>query len=191
MGDIWERETKFTTRDGKSVVQFNWKWIRNDSIYATIINICDRKTLAPIYHKATYKKRGIFALDYRDDQMIASDTIENNEAKKLPAVSLTIPVISWEQDLETYPLFPIKKVGQVFDVAFFDPNEKAPTYHRYEVVGKEDMQLNNDTKVKCWLLRIDYGRGSVATFWLTEKSKDVIKMQEYYRGSYRIKVKQY
>ncbi|HZI68737.1 MAG TPA: hypothetical protein VFD44_03460 [Hanamia sp.] len=32
-----------------------------------------------------------------------------------------------------------------FNTAFFDPSEKAATYHRYRVTGKEDLQLNEDT----------------------------------------------
>ena len=191
VGDLWERSTKFTKVNGADVVAFDWKWIHADTVLANILNICDHKTLAPIYHKADYKKRGIFAYDYRDGFMVPSDTINNNEAVKKGKVKLDIPIISWELDLETYPLLPIKKIGQKFDVSFFDPNEKVATYHRYEVIGKEDLVLNSDTKVKCWLLKIDYNKESYATFWLTEKSKEVIKMKEYFKGNYRIKVKQY
>jgi hypothetical protein len=51
--------------------------------------------------------------------------------------------------------------------------------------------LNADITTKCWLLKINYSKDSYAIFWLTEKSKEVIKMKEYYKGNYRIKVKQY
>ncbi len=191
VGDIWQRTTAFTTFKNQPVIEFGWKWLRNDTVYASIINICNSKTLAPIYRYGNYKGRGIFAYDYHDDFMVPSDTVQNNQALKKPKVALTIPIISWEQDLETYALLPIKKVGQKFDISFFDPNEKVPTYHRYEVIGKEELQVNQDTKVKCWLLKIDYRPGSYATFWLTEKSKEVIKMKEYFNGRYRVKVKQF
>jgi hypothetical protein len=69
--------------------------------------------------------------------------------------------------------------------------EKAASYHRYEVIGKEDLQLNSDVKVKCWLLKIKYSPTSHATFWLSEQSKEVLKMQEYFNGKYRFKVRQY
>ncbi|MFC4141306.1 DUF3108 domain-containing protein [Pedobacter mendelii] len=191
VGDIWERTISFGEKNKNDVVEFGWKWIHNDSLFASIINICDRKTLAPIYHYASYKRRGIFAYDYKNGFMQPADTVKNNEAIKKAPVKLDIPIISWEQDLETYPLLPIKRVGQQFDISFFDPNEKSATYHRYEVTGKEDLKLNKDISVKCWLLKINYSKDSYAIFWLTEKSKDVIKMKEYYKGNYRIKVKQY
>ena len=191
IGDIWERTTSFKKRDKSEVVEFGWKWFHNDSLFATIINICDRKTMSPIYHYASYKRRGVFAYDYKDGLMQPSDTVKNNDAIKKGPVKLDIPIISWELDLETYPLLPIKKVGQQFDISFFDPNEKSATYHRYEVVSKDNLKLNADITANCWLLKINYSKDSYAIFWLTEKSKEVIKMKEYYKGNYRIKVKQY
>ncbi len=191
VGDIWERKTKFNTLNGRSVVTFDWKWLHADTLLATVVNICDAKTLAPIYHYADYKGRGIIAYDYTEGWMVPTDSVKNNMAIKKGKVQLPIPVISWEQDLETYATLPINKVGQKFDVSFFDPNEKAPSYHRYEVVGKEDLPLNSDVKVKCWVLKINYTADSWAMFWLTEKSKEVIKMKEYFRGKYRFKVRQY
>lgn len=189
--DIWERTTRFISKNNSHFVEFDWKWFHHDSLRAYISNVCDAKTLAPVFHKAVYPGKGIIAYDFRDHYMIPSDTVANNAVIKKQKLSLNIPVISWEQDLETYPLLPIKKVGQKFDIAFFDPNEKAPSYHRYEVIGKENLQLNQDAKVNCWLLKIDYSNTSYAVFWLTEKSKEVIKMKEYFNGNYRFKVKLY
>lgn len=190
-GDIWERTTTFTSKNNSAVVEFDWKWFRHDSLLAYVSNICDAKTLAPVFHKAVYPGKGIIAYDFRDNYIIPSDTVANNAVIKKQKLSLDIPVISWEQDLEIYPLLPIKRVGQKFDIAFFDPNEKSPSYHRYEVIGKENLPLNQDTKVNCWLLKIDYTKTSYAIFWLTEKSKEVVKMKEYFNGNYRFKVKLY
>lgn len=190
-GDIWQRAVKFGTRNNHSIVEFDWQWLRHDSLLADITNICDRNTLAPIFHKAVYKKGGVYAFNYENDYMIPADTVPNNQALKLKKIPLNIPIISWEEDMETYALLPIHKVGQTFDIAFFDPNETEATYHRYKVIGKESLELNNDTKENCWLLRIDYDKSSYATFWLTEKSKEVVKMKEYYNGSYRFKIRLY
>lgn len=191
VGDLWQRTTTFKTLNNQSVVEFNWKWLHSDTLFASITNICDAKTLAPIYHYANYKGRGVVAYDYHEGEMVPTDSVKNNMAVKKGKVALNIPIISWEQDLETYATLPIKKVGQKFDISFFDPNEKAPSYHRYEVVGKADLALNSDVKTKCWLLRIDYTPDSYAIFWLTEQNREVIKMKEYFKGQYRFKVKQY
>lgn len=190
-GDIWQRKTSFKNLNGKKMVQFDWSWMRNDTLYAAITNICDAQTLAPIYRHGNYKGKGIIAYDFVSGFMVPTDSVQNNLAVKKGKVALSIPVISWELDLETYALLPIKKIGQKFDISFFDPNEKTPSYHRYEVVGKEDLVLNDDVKVKCWLLKINYTADSYAIFWLAEKSKQVIKMKEYFKGQYRVKLLQY
>jgi hypothetical protein len=189
-GDIWERTTTFNTTNNQPTVEFGWKWYHNDTLQKHVTNICNRQTLAPKFHKSVFKT-GTIAYDFKDSFMMPSDTVQNNAAIKRPKVPLTIPIISWEQDLETYPLLPIKKVGQIFDVAFYDPNEKEPTYHRYEVIGKEVLQLNSDTRIKCWLLKIQYQPESWAIFWLTEKSKELVKQKEYFKGRYWFKVKLY
>lgn len=121
VGDIWERTTAFKKRDKNEVIEFDWKWLHNDSLLATITNICDRKTMSPIYHYASYKRRGVFAYDYKNGLMQPSDTVKNNDAIKKGLVKLDIPIISWEQDLETYPLLPIKRLASSLIFHFLIP----------------------------------------------------------------------
>ena len=191
IGGLWRRTTTLKTLNDQAVVEFTWKSVFGDTLSSTITNICDAKTLAPIYHHANYKNRGISAYAYKNGYLIPSDTVKNNLALKKDKIELTIPVLSWEQDLETYPLLPIKSVGQKFDISFYDPTGKTPTYHRYEVIGKEDLALNGETKVKCWLLKAFYSKDNWSVFWLTDKNKEVIKMREYYKGRYHFLLKQY
>lgn len=117
------------------MVEFNWKSFVNGKPFNETVNIVDKKTLSPIFHKSKFSKigderydklEGTKAYDFYKDKMAPSDSIANNKAKEISTKSVTIPIISWEQDLETYALLPIKKVEQKFDIAFFDPNEKKP-----------------------------------------------------------------
>jgi hypothetical protein len=43
--------------------------------------------------------------------------------------------------------------------------------------------LNDDTKGNRWLLKRDYSKTASAIFWLTENSKEVIKMKECFNGN--------
>lgn len=200
-GDLWRRITKFKKMNGKDVIEFTWQAYVNGKLYSETKNISDRKTLAPVFHKTVFKKigderydkwEGVEAYDFTSKKMVPTDSIANNNAKKLGEKTISIPIINWEQDLETYPLLPIKKVGQVFDIAFFDPNEKETKYHRYEVIGKENLKLNEETAVPCWILMNNEGKkDSYSKFWLSEKTKEVLKMEELFRGRYRFKVLQY
>ncbi len=58
------------------------------------------------------------------------------------------------------------------------------------VVGKEPLRLQENAAIECWMLQIDYGQmGAYATFWISTATGEVLKMQEYFRGMYRYKIK--
>lgn len=199
-GDIWKRTTEFKKLNGKDVVYFTWRSFANGKFYRETVNICDAKTLSPIHHKTEIfplgderidAAVGVYAYDFHKDKLVPSDSIANNKTKEKGAKQLTIPIISWEQDLETYPLLPIKKVGEVFEISFFDPNETETKYHQYIVSGKEILKLNEDTFVDCWVLVNRENSPNYSKFWLSEKSKQVLKMEQFFRGQYRFKVLQY
>ena len=197
IGDIWKRTIKFNNLNGKRIIEFGWEWyIKDGKLYKTVTNLCDAQTLAPIYHKTVSnstgdprydRELGIKAYDFVDNKMIPSDSVKDNiVAGKVP-VNIDIPILSWELDLETFETLPIKSVGQKFAVSFFDPSEDKPEYHIYEVTGKELLKLNTDAVIECWTLIIKYDDVNYAKFWLSGKSKEVIKMEEYFNGFYRIK----
>lgn len=200
-GDIWKRETSFKKHQGKDAIFFKWTAFANGKPYRQTLNICDAKTLSPIHHKTTIQKigderidarAGVFAYDFHKDKMVPSDSIQNNRAVESGPKPITIPIVSWEQDLETFPLLPITKVGEIFDVAFFDPNEKSTQYHQYFVSGKEKLKLNEDTSVECWVLENhEGGDKNYSKFWMSTKSKEVLKMEQYFNGNYRFKVLQF
>lgn len=197
IGDIWKREIRFKEYEGKKNIEFEWNWyIKNGQLYKTVTNLCDRNSLAPIYHKTVSnqigdskydREVGVKAYDFIDNKMLPADSIKTNIISGKAAINLDIPVLSLEIDLETFALLPISKVGQQFAISFFDPSEQKPEYHLYEVVGKDLLQINNDTKIECWLLKTKYDEKNYAQFWLTDKSKEVVKMEEYFNGFYRIK----
>lgn len=191
VGGIWQRTTAFKSLNGKRVVEFTWKSLVADTVMSTVTNICDANTLAPISHYSNAGKRGITAYLFTDGWMIPTDTVKNNLAFRKGKVELTIPVFNWEQDLETLSLLPVKNVGQQFAVSFFDPNEKATVYRKYEVIRKEELPVNSETKSRCWVFRINYGPDNWAMFWLTDRNKEVLKTVEFYKGRYFFKVKQY
>ncbi|MCJ0742297.1 DUF3108 domain-containing protein [Pedobacter montanisoli] len=189
--EIWKRKTSKAMFHGKEAVKFDFIRYHKDSLLIHTVNYCDLETLAPIYHVAQVYGKGVVAYNFEGAQMKPADTVAHNGALKRVPVNLTIPVISWEQDMETYPLLPITKVGQKFNIAFFDPNEQSPSYHTYEVYAKEDLTIGQGIKAKCWILKIDYGKGNYALFWLHENDLEVLKMKEYFNGKYRFKVKLY
>jgi hypothetical protein len=198
VGEIWDRTVKKVKLNNTEMFQFDWKWISKDGIVKQTFGLYDAKTLAPVNYFAINKmpnRTDTIAYKFENGFMVKDKKVSSNSVKEDFQLKMDIPVLNWELDLETYPLFPIKKVGQIFEVAFFDVNEPKPTYHRYQVIGEDILEIIDNVKIPCWLLKIDYDAQNNATFWLSKKTGEMIKSEEKValrKGfMYSIKVRQF
>ena len=57
--ELWKRELQVD----KSEYRFDWKWCKNDTLYAHIKNIGKRLNMEPKLHHANYFKKGKFNID--------------------------------------------------------------------------------------------------------------------------------
>lgn len=190
--DIWDRSIRFSTNaTGEKIYTFNWKWYSRDSLRANVTATGNAKTLTPLTHMADYGKRGTFSWQFANNVVTVAPDFRRTAKDSAFNVVLNPPGFEFPMDLEIFPLLPFKKVGQKFAIAFYEPGGPKADYYQLTVTGKEDLALPGNNKASCWLLRIDYRSDSYATFWIAEKTRDVLKMQEYFRGRYRYKVRLY
>ena len=190
--DIWDRSIQFTKdEEGNSLYNFSWNWYRKDTLIAAVTAKGLMPSLKPINHNADYKRRGQFAYAFAKDVV----TIPGNHQKTAKDSSFNVkldpPAFEFPMDLEIFPLLPFRKTGQEFAIAFYEPGGAKSNYYHLTVTGKEDLPLVGGEKVNCWMLRIDYAPKSYATFWITDKTREVVKMKEYFNGRYRYKVRLY
>ena len=191
--DIWVRNVSFTNFHGAPAVAFGWKWYHHDSLYKSVADVCSRATLQPLYAFTNSKRLGIMAYNFSDGYMLTADTVTGNNAKPTTKIAMNLPTYDWQWDMEIFELLPYKKVGQQFAIAFFDPNDLSgkPEYYMHTIIGEENLVLNKEVQTKCWLLRIDYNKETYAIFWISQKSHEMLKMKNYYRGMFRYKVRLY
>lgn len=188
--DIWIRSVSFGERNNVPVVNFAWKWYRHDTLLRDVHDACLRSNLKPLDARILYKGM-VMAFNFTDSFLVASDTVALNKADPKKKVALNPPPYNWEWDMETFGLLPIKKVGQKFMIAFLDPFDVKSDYYLHQVTGTEYLALNKDVKIKCWILRCTYNATAYADFWISRQSHEMLKMKEYYNGTYRYKVKLY
>jgi hypothetical protein len=191
VGDIWVRETRFENRAGKDIVVFDWTWMKRDSVFAEVENVCEVTTLSPMSRRAVYQGYGTYAYKFLNGEVFWDDTVRDNRARDRTQVIMSVPALNWELDLETLPLLKIKKVGQKFAIAFFDPNGKAAAYRDYLVSGEENLSLNKESNTGCWILKYSSGADSETVFWISKNGKEVLKTQSFYKGNYYFKVLQF
>jgi hypothetical protein len=186
---IWNRHVSLKNLNGKEVIAVEQFWFSNDTLYNRYVySLSDKKTFASIYHKT--KMRGaVEAFDFEKTRVAGTDSVENNVKKDLD-IPLEVATLNWELDLEIFSTLPIKKEGQRFIINFYHPGGKTnPKYYEYAIIGSEKLQGVNDAATDCWKMKISYTETDWAIFWISKKSKEVIKMQEKFRGGFRYKVR--
>lgn len=185
--ELWKRELQVKGKE----YSFNWKWYRNDTLYAHIFNVGSSTTMEPLYHSANYFKKGKFTVQFRNGIVTIPDSLQTSEKLKSFKVALNPSAFAFPMDLEILALLPFKKEGQKFAIAFYEPGSEKSAYYNATVIRKENLSIQGSSTIKCWVLRLDYTPNSYADFWIADKKREVIKMKEFYQGKYRFKVKLY
>ena len=185
---LWNRQVTFKTTGGKSVIEVVQRWHSTDTTWNRYVySICDRATFAPLYHY-TRSARGVEAFNFEAGKITGADSIAMNSKKDF-VLPLTEPTLNWEMDLEIFNTLAIKKVGQRFIINFYHPGGSVPKFYEYKVIADGKHITQEGRKMDCWQLNIDYTDTNWAIFLISKKSNEVIKMQEYFRGQYRYKVR--
>lgn len=188
---VWSRSIQFTTLNGEPVVLIKQQWHSDDTLNRrSVVSYVKRKNFQPIYHYTSSKRSGVEAYKFLNDKITGVDTVIQSKNKTFNQ-PLTVPTLNWELDLETFVTLPYAK-GKVFALNFYHPGStvSVPQYYIYTVTGSEELLLLNGKKEDCWKLEINYTPTSKATFYISKKTQDVLKMSETLgKGFTRYKVK--
>jgi hypothetical protein len=192
---LWDRSIRFSTdAQNRKIYNFEWKWYMHDSLLSVTNATGLLSSLKPLTHKAAYFKFkvGKKSIVFNNDVATVPDEDKKDGKDSSFRVVVDPPAFEFPMDLEIFPLLPFKNVNQKFAIAFYEPGSPKSDYYHLTVTGKEDLELPAGAKVNCWLLKIDYGQqGSYAIFWISDKTREVLKMKEEFRGRFRYKVKLY
>lgn len=188
--DIWDRSLQVTTNGhGQRIYRFDWSVYRKDTLAATVNATGLLPSFQPLTHDADYTGRGKLSFAFANEVVTVPQDKQRTARDSAFHVVLEQPAFEFPMDLELFALLPFKKTGQRFAMAFYEPGSPKSNYYPLTITGKEDLPLPGGQKTACWLLRIDYAPGSYATFWIADKTREVLKMKEFFRGRYRYKVR--
>ena len=203
---FWTRTIKRTDYKGTAAIEIKQEWEDKDSIVHIVHSLCDAKTMQPLYHKtwwkvqtsrnATVKTVSETIVDFKSKAVLfngkalsGSDTAR--QSKPIWAgyqSSIDKYFLNWHLDLETFPLLPYKN-GVTFLIPFYDPGT-ASNYQSvaYTVTGSEKLTGFNDQTIDCWLL-VHESKGNREVFWISKKTKEVLKLEQQFGKMYRYKIK--
>lgn len=175
---IWERTTSIETFQGKKAMVVRQTWKNQDSKRArSIVSVNDSQTMHPIYQWAKNGKGEVEVFNFYKDRMVGADSVANNHKKGFQ-MNFTMPIFNWELDLEFLSLLKYKK-NQCYGINFYHPgSKKKPKTEYYTVSKKEQLVLPGNRKVICWLVTTQYAKNNRTTFWIEEKTNQVVKVED-------------
>lgn len=185
--ELWKRELQLD----KNEYLFDWKWYKNDTLYAHTKNVGSRLNMEPKLHHANYFKKGKFTVAFNNGVVSIPDSAQTKESHKTFKVNLQSLAFAFPMDLEILGLLPFKHIGQQFAISFYEPGSHQSAFYNATVMEKSELMLPANQRTLCWVLRLNYALNSYADFWIAPKTREVLKMKEYYNGKYRYKIKLY
>jgi hypothetical protein len=191
-GELWDRNLQIRESSAnQKQYLFSWKMFRKDSLFLDMKATGLVPSFKPLTHDADYFKRGKKVYTFNDNVVTVPDKNKLTLQDSSFRFEVNPHAFEFPMDLEIFELLPFKKVNQAFVIAFYEPGSKKSKYYNYQVVAKEDLVLPGGQKVLTWLLKTEYGKDSYAIFWISDKTREVLKMKERYRTIFRYKVKLY
>lgn len=185
-----------TVVDSKKAFAVSQKWDAGDDLTHTAYTVHDAADFSTIRHDTWWKRLGYTAkFDFNTKQVTFEGKIE--DATKAQIIkdfneSFENFNLSWHSDLIIFPLFPFKK-GRTFKVNFYDPGFGKSKIAEYIVTGSEFLTGSNGEKIDCWIMEYSSKSPSGATaiqrFWISKKSREVLKEEDQFPSGFRYKLK--
>lgn len=177
--DIWERELRFETRDGKKLMRVRQRWDAVAPAPSTLLldSWFEAGTFRPLSHERIREKDGTRVVEgfvFSPAGISGMKELADNTQKDL-AVASSEPTYNFETDIEFLQALPLAE-GEEFRINFYHPGGKAlPQRYTWKVVGSERID-GPAGPVECWVLTTDYNvPGPASKFWFAKGSQLMVR----------------
>lgn len=195
MFNIWSRTIQNKQYNGKDAIEVSQEWEDKDGIMHTTRSVSDAKDFRTLFHASWWKQRGSTSFDFlngdafmNEKQITKADTaVRIRRTREAFEEALTQYTLNWHLDLEVFPLLPYKN-NVTFLINFYDPGSIAPKWVAYSVTGSTKIPGLNGEQVDCWLLE-HHETNNNETFFISKKTKEVLKLEQQFGQRYRYKIK--
>lgn len=186
--------------NGKSAFAITQSWENAETPFHkayTVLSATDGSTL---YHETFWKQTGInLKFDFETKKVVMEG--EPTEALK-PRFeqfktmtetgfqkSFASYNLNWHSDLIIFQMFPYKE-NRIIKVNFYDPGSAEPQIADYTITGSEIIKDSAGEKIDCWTMEFRSEKfKSVQKFWVSKKTREVIKEEDSFNNMYRFKIK--
>src|SRR5262245_16342658 len=191
-----------TVINGKKAFAITQQWDAGDTVAHTSYTLHDAEDFSTLRHEIRWERNEIWrrpnAFSAKFDFMTRQVSFEEgvDEARKSQIVkdfndSFESYNLCWHSDLTIFPLFPYEN-GRTFKVNFYDPGASKAQVVEYVVTGSETLSGGGGEKSNRWetdhKFQRSNGNGS-QRFWISKKTREVLKEEDQYSGGFRYKLK--
>ncbi|MEJ5995968.1 hypothetical protein WG904_16190 [Pedobacter sp. Du54] len=191
---MWNLSVKKEHYKGKPAIIIDQFWEDNTEIIHRVHSVSDVKDFKPIYQTSWWKARGTTVTDFEVKTATFPDQLfrKNPDSSRKVALNAFLTAtneyaLNWHLDLETFSMLPFKE-GVTFGINYYDAGFSAPKVQYYTVIGSATFEGVEKNKTECWLLNHE-SPGNKETFWISKKTKEVLKLEQQAGKLYRFKIK--
>lgn len=192
---LWTRTIDHINYQGKQAIAVTQEWEDNSKLIHKVYSVCDAKTFAPLFQESDWVGRTNSKFNFlkkegyiKDSLLTDSDTSKSKkDALQAFRKAQNEFVLNWHLDLEVFPILPYKE-GRTFLINYYDPGFSAPAIQAYTVSGSGTLIGYDDQPIDCWLLT-HASPNNNETFWISKKTREVLKLEQQYGQLYRYKIK--
>jgi hypothetical protein len=191
-----------TVINGKKAFAITQQWDAGDAVAHTSYTLHDADDFSTLRHEIRWERSEVWrrqnGFSARFDFMTRQATFDEvvGESTKSRIIkdfndSFESYNLCWHSDLTIFPLFPYEN-GRTFKVNFYDPGASKAQIVEYVVTGSEMLKGSSGEKIDCWVMehkfQSDNGNGR-QRFWISKKTREVLKEEDQYQGGFRYKMK--
>ncbi|SKA06803.1 hypothetical protein [Sediminibacterium ginsengisoli] len=192
---LWTRKIDLLQYEGRNAISVTQEWEDKDSVSHTAYTVCDSKDFSTLYHESWWKQTGKATFDFLKKEMTIggkkTDAADKDSVnlKRFSAFTKATGeyFLNWHLDLEVFPQLPFRN-NTTFMINYYDPGFSAPQKVPYTVTGSAALTGYDQQKVDCWLLEHN-SKNNHEVFWISKKTREVLKLEQEFAGRYRYKIK--
>ena len=192
---LWSRTINFISYQDHDAISITQEWEDNNSIVHTAYSVVKGNDFTTLYHKTWWKRPVSFTFDFVKKQAslddvslsIKTDSVNINRLSAFEKASSQY-FLNWHLDLEVFSLLPYK-TGAIFKINFYDPGFRPPSSELYSVIGSDTLTGYNNEQIDCWLLQHGSLPENQEVYWISKKTREVLKLEQEFSGKFRYKIK--
>lgn len=190
----WNLSIKKENYQGKPAVIIDQLWEDNVEVIHRVHSVSDAKDFRPLYQDSWWKARGTTLTDFVAKTATFPDQLfrKNPDSSRKVATNAFLKAtneyaLNWHLDLSTFSMLPFKE-GLTFGINYYDAGFSAPKVQYYTVTGTAIFEGVENSRTECWLLQHE-SPNNKEVFWISKKTKEVLKLEQQVGKMYRFKVK--